>query len=211
MYGARQVGGAGPIVLVPGGLFWTRRRAGFGFRRVVQADTHDSAGRLSSKSGPDMIISCGDLRLVGSTRHRKVSQNPHSILSRSGWWPSGSVGGVPKVAPEPSPYMVLRTDRLVALLLDGVVFQKDAPVLLYWPVGVLVVAPGLDGAMFKKMGWCSKKLAKNPHSVYYYFSDRLSFSGKQIERLHTYILRLISLLQCRLSLVAVYTYTVSFI
>ena len=42
------------------------------------------AGRLhpSSKSGPDIIISCGDLRLVGSTRHRKVSQNP------------GLVGGV---------------------------------------------------------------------------------------------------------------------
>ena len=58
----------GPIVLVPGGLFWTRRRAGVGFRWVVP-DTHDyflprpKAGRLSSKSGPDMIISCGDLRL----------------------------------------------------------------------------------------------------------------------------------------------------
>ena len=66
----------------------------------VQADTHDyflrlpKAGRLhpSSKSGPDMIISCGDLRLVGSTRHQKVVQNPHSILSRSGWWSCGSVG-----------------------------------------------------------------------------------------------------------------------
>ena len=50
----------------------------------VQDDTHDyflrrpKAGRLhtSSKSGPDMIISCGDLRLAGSTRHRKVVQNP---------------------------------------------------------------------------------------------------------------------------------------
>ena len=55
----------------------------------VQADTHDyflrrpKAGRLhpSSKSGPEspplsklthMIISCGDLRPVGSIRHRKV-------------------------------------------------------------------------------------------------------------------------------------------
>ena len=28
MYGARQGDRAGPIVLVPGGLFWTRRRAG---------------------------------------------------------------------------------------------------------------------------------------------------------------------------------------
>ena len=53
----------------------------------VQADTHDyflprpKAGRFhpASKSGPDMIISRGDLRLVGSTRHRKVVQNPHSI------------------------------------------------------------------------------------------------------------------------------------
>ena len=52
------------------------------------------AGRLhpSSKSGPDMIISCGDLRLVVSTRHRKVVQNPHFILSLSDWWPCGSVG-----------------------------------------------------------------------------------------------------------------------
>ena len=97
----------------------------------VQADIHDyflrrpNAGRLhpSSKSGPDMIISCGDLRLVGSARHRKVVQNSHSILSRSCWWPCGSV---PKVAPEPSPYMVLRAVWLVALRLDGVVFQKVA-------------------------------------------------------------------------------------
>ena len=39
------------------------------------------AGRLHqlSKSGPDMIISCGNLRLLGSTRHRKVVQNPHSV------------------------------------------------------------------------------------------------------------------------------------
>ena len=67
-----------------------------------------------------MLISCGGLRLVGSTRHRKVVQNPHSILSRSGWSPCGSLGGVPKVAPEPSPYMVLRAVWLVALRLGGV-------------------------------------------------------------------------------------------
>ena len=30
-------GGAGPTILVPGGLFWTRRRAEVGFRRVVPA------------------------------------------------------------------------------------------------------------------------------------------------------------------------------
>ena len=65
MYGARQVGGEGPVVLVPGGLFWTWWREGAGFRWVVP-DTHDyflpqpKAGWLSS-SGPDMIISCGDL------------------------------------------------------------------------------------------------------------------------------------------------------
>ena len=36
-------------------------------------------------------------------------------------------GGAPKVASEPSPYMVLRAVWLVALRLDGVVFQKVAP------------------------------------------------------------------------------------
>ena len=73
----------------------------------VQADTHDyslrrpKAGRLhpSSKSGPVMIISCGDLRLVGSTRHPKVVQNLHSILLRSGLWPCGSVGWCSKGCP----------------------------------------------------------------------------------------------------------------
>ena len=142
MHGARQWGGAGPIVLVPGGLFWTRRRAGVGFRWVVQADTHDyflpRPGRLSSKSGPDMIISCGDL-------HPSSKSGPES---RSG--PVARWGGVPKVAPEPSPYMVLRTVWLVAL-----VFQKVAPELLPWPVGVLVVAP---------MGCCTKSSGGVPKS-----------------------------------------------
>ena len=67
----------------------------------VQADTHDyflpQPGRLSSKGGPDMIISCGDLRLVGS--HRKVS---HS----RGLGPAARWGGVPKVAPELLPWPV---------------------------------------------------------------------------------------------------------
>ena len=97
MYGARQGVGAGPIGLVPGGLFWTRRRASVGFRWVIP-DIHDyflpRPGRPSSKSGADMIISCGDLRLVGS--RRKVS---HS----RGLGPAARWGGVPKVAPEPSP------------------------------------------------------------------------------------------------------------
>ena len=70
------------------------------------------------KSGADMSISCRDLNLVGS--HRKVS---HS----RGLGPAARWGGVPKVAPEPSPYRVLRAVWLVALWLDGVVFQKVAP------------------------------------------------------------------------------------
>ena len=103
----------------------------------VQADTHDyflprpKAGRLSSKSGPDMIISCGDLRLVGSARHRKVSHNPHS----RGLGPAARWGGVRKVAPEPSPYMVLRAVWLVVLVFQNV--TEPPP----WPVCFLVVAP----------------------------------------------------------------------
>ena len=158
MYGARQGGGAGPIVLVPGGLFWTRRRAGVGFRRVVP-DTHDHflprPGRLSSKSGPDMIISKAG-RLYPSSK-----SGPES---RSG--PTARWGGVPKVAPEPSPYLVLRAVWLVAL-----VFQKVAPELLPWPVGILVVAP---------MGWCSKELSQNPHSVYYLILIRRHILWRQI-------------------------------
>ena len=69
----------------------------------VQDDKHDyflpRPGRLPSKSGADMIISCGDLRLVGS--HQNVS---HS----RGLGPAARWGGVPKVAPEPSTHMVLR-------------------------------------------------------------------------------------------------------
>ena len=50
--------------------------------------------------------------------------------------------------------MVLRAVWLVALRLDGVVFQKVAQEPPPWPVGVLVVAP---------MGWCCKKLSQNPN------------------------------------------------
>ena len=151
MYVARKGGGAGPIVLVPGGLFWTRRRAGAGFWWVVP-DTHDyfltRPGRLSSKSGADMIISCGDQRLVGS--HRKVS---HS----RGLGPATRWGGVPKVAPELLPWPV---GVLVVATMGGfpkvrVVFQKVVP-----------ESPRLDGVVFQKLGWCSKKLSQNPHSVY---------------------------------------------
>ena len=112
----------------------------------VQADTHDyflrrpKAGRLhlASKSGPE----------------------PHS---------RGLVGGpgVPKVAPDPSPYMVLRAVWLVALRLDGVVFQKVAPELLrcIGDAGRLVFSLSSRGSM----GWCSKKLSQILHSVYYWY------------------------------------------
>ena len=137
--------------------------------QCVQTDTHDyflpRPGRLSSKSGPDMIISCGDLRLVNS--HQKVSHSRG--LGPAARW----------VAPEPSPYMVLHAVWLVAL-----VFQKVAPEPPLWPAGVLIVAPMwwcskswggvpkscpriLDGVVFQKLGWCSKKLSQNPHSVNY--------------------------------------------
>ena len=86
----------------------------------VQADTHDyflpRPGRLSSKSGADMIISCGDLRLVGS--HRKVS---HS----RGLGPAARWGGVPKVAPELLPWPVFSLLRRWGGV--GVVFQKVVP------------------------------------------------------------------------------------
>ena len=96
-----------------------------------------------------MIICCGNLRLVGSDRHRKVS---HS----RGLGPAARWGGVPKVAPKPSPYMVLRD------LVGGPGIPKSCTRTPPWPVGVLVVAP---------MEWCSKswggvpkKLSENPHS-----------------------------------------------
>ena len=63
--------------------------------------------------------------------------------------------------------MVLRAVWLVALRIDAVVFQKVAPEFLPWPVYVLIVAPGLDGVVFQKLGWFSKKLSQRPHSVYY--------------------------------------------
>ena len=168
------------------------RESFFGLK-CLQNGSMIKSGGLKCKSGPDMIISCGDLRLVGS--HRKVS---HS----RGLGPAAQWGSVPKVAPEPSPYKVLRAAWLVAL-----VFQKVAPELLPWPVGcadgwcskswggvpkscpriptarwgdvpkvgvvlqkVVPESPRLDGVVFQKLGWCSKKLSQNPHSVYYYYS-----------------------------------------
>ena len=145
-------GGGGEVVLKPNTAgARCRHRKVVQNPHSVQADTHDyflpRPGRLPSKSGPDMTISCGDLRLFGSARHRKVY---HSC----GLGPAARWGGVPKVAPEPPPYMVLRAVWLVAL-----VFQKVAPELLPWPVGVLVAPMGM---VFQKLGWCSKKLSQNP-------------------------------------------------
>ena len=74
------------------------RRARCRHRKVVQnphsvqADTHDyfleqpKAGRLhpSSKSGPDMIISCGDLRLVAPPLIEKWSRIPTLYITLEG-------------------------------------------------------------------------------------------------------------------------------
>ena len=133
MYGARQ----GPQYWSQADCFGRGEGRVLVFRWVVP-DTHDyfllRPGRLSSKSGADMIISCGDQRLVGSTRQcptlavwalrlggvvfQRLHQNSYpgrlvfSLLRR---W-----GGVPKSCPR---------------ILDGVVFQK--------------------------FGWCIKKLSQN--------------------------------------------------
>ena len=120
--------------------------------QCVQADTHDyflpRPGRLSSKSGPDMIISCGDLRLVGS--HRKASHC-------RGLGPAARWGGVPQVAPDPSPYMVLRAVWLVARLGGVLKSCTRTPTLAGWCSRCCV-----DGVVFQKLGRCSKKLSQNP-------------------------------------------------
>ena len=89
--------------------------------------------RLSSKSGADMIISCGDQRLV-----------------------------IEKC----------RTLAVWALRLGGVVFQRlhlnSYPGRLVFSLlprwgGVSKRCPRiLDGVVFQKLGWCSKKLSQNP-------------------------------------------------
>ena len=129
-----------------------------------QREHRPKAGWLhpSTKSGPDMIISCGDLRLVGSTRHQKVSQNPHTILSRSGWWPCSSVGWCSTRS--------LTIDGVTLSLVGGPAARwgggpkscTRTPTLYRrcWPVGVLVVSPGPCGSM----GWCSKSWGGVPKS-----------------------------------------------
>ena len=99
-----------------------------------------TSSRKALTSTPEGYTSAN---LAGSWRHRKVS---HS----RGLGPAARWGGVPKVAPKPSPYMVL-----CAVWLEALVFQKVAPEPPPWPVGVLVVAP---------MGWCSKSWGGVPKS-----------------------------------------------
>ena len=160
------VGGAGPIVLAPGGLFWTRRRAGVGFRWVVP-DTHDyflpRPGRLSSKNGAEMIISCGDLRLVGS--HRKASPLSRSGPCGSMGWcskgctgtltiygvargpvggPAARWGGVPKGCAR-TPTLAGWCSRCCA----------DRVVLGWCSKKVVQESPRHDGVVFQKLGWCS--------------------------------------------------------
>ena len=93
-----------------------------------------------------MIISCGDLRLVGSTRYRKVVQNP------------GLVGGpgVPKVAPE-------------SLTIYGVERGLVGGWLMVWCFKKLHQNsyPGrLVFSLFRRgsMGWCSKSWGGVPKS-----------------------------------------------
>ena len=162
-------------------------------RKVVQnphssqADTHDYFLTRGSHR-KDMIISCEDLRLVGSARHcptlavcalrggvpkvapellpwpvgvlvvapmgwrsKKLSQNPRwggvpevgEVLSQNPRW-----GGVPKVR--------VLFQKWGGVSTVEVVFQKAAP-----------ESPTARWGGVPKLGWCSKKLSQNPHSVYY--------------------------------------------
>ena len=160
MYGARQGGGAGLVVLVPGGLFWTRRRAGVGFR-WVDPDTHDyflpRPGRLSSKSG---------------CRHDYFLQRPKAgrlsskISHPRGLGPAARRGGVPKVTPEFLPWPV----GVLVVASIGWCSKKLSQnprwggVPKVWLVLQKVVqeSPRLDGVVYQKLGWCSKKLSQNP-------------------------------------------------
>ena len=78
--------------------------------------------------------------------HPPSKSGPESPHSRSS--PATRLGGVPKVAPEPSPYMVLRAVWLLALRLDGVVVQT--------------VAPELDEVVFQNWGGVPKSVPRIP-------------------------------------------------
>ena len=136
--------------------------------RPTISQRHPKAGRLSSKSGPDMIISCGDQKLVGSAR-----QCPTLAV-----WALRL--GVPKATPEllPWPVGVLvvasmgwcfkrlsQNPHWGGVPKVGVVLQKIVrePLIGWCWGGVPKRCPRiLDGVVFKKLGWFSKKLSQNP-------------------------------------------------
>ena len=162
----------------------------------VQADTHDyflpRPGRLSSKSGTDMIISCGDQRLVGSARQcptlavwalrlggvvfQRLHQNSYpgrlvfSLLRRwGGVWvmfqkvvPAARWGGVPKVGVMLQK-VVLESSIGWCSKSWGV--PKSCPRMecsKSWG-GIPKSCPRiLDGVVFQKLGWCSKNCPRIP-------------------------------------------------
>ena len=135
------------------------------------------AGRLSLKSVPlSRSGPCGSvgwcskgctrtLTIYGVARGLVggpgVPKSCTRTLTLAGWcsrccadgWCSKSWGGVPKSCPR------IPTARWVGVPKVGVVLQKVVP-----------ESPWLDGMVFQKLGWCSKKLSQNPNSVYYYYS-----------------------------------------
>ena len=126
-----------------------------------------------------MVQNRGLALRLGGVVFQRLHQNPHHIwcCARPGWWrwcskklhqncyPGRLVfsllcrwggifkswGGVPKSCP------IIPTARWGGVPKVGVVLQKVVP-----------ESPRLDGVVFQKLGWCSRKLSQNPHSVYYY-------------------------------------------
>ena len=120
--------------------------------QCVQADTHDyflpRLGRLSPKSVPlSRSGPCGSVEWCskGCTRTLTIYGVARGLVGSP---------GVPKSCTR-TPTLAGWCSRCCA---DGVVFQKVVP-----------ESPRLDGMVFQKLGWCSKKLSQNPHSVYYYW------------------------------------------
>ena len=121
MYGARQGGGAGPIVLGPGGLFWTRRRAGVSLLRSGLGGVVFQ--RLHQNSYPGRLV----LRRWGGVP-KNCSQNP-----RWGGVPKNGVvfqNVVPKWVGAPKVGVMLSQnphDSMGLCSKVGVVFQKVVP------------------------------------------------------------------------------------
>ena len=120
-------GWGGPIVSVPGGLFWTRRMAGVGFRRVVLDLLVRRGTKMFCPSrkkhcsvGVPIDLSTPDVFCLSSTRHRKIVQN-HQATKRErererscktkACWGLGRAGSVSpsKSGPEP-PLCILLLD-----------------------------------------------------------------------------------------------------